>query len=358
MYFVSATELDRVAIISPSKSEGSRDRDNIAVPALFRHDGKERLSSVFHRSVRISAQTVQELLLFYQTKLDGKYTMHTRPCAWDSACICMYMRVLESQCEHPASVSAAAYEVPVEDGIRYLTFQVAFCSPRARLGVAETRVESSFGDGRPYCTPTLLNSIVLRSEVRSGGESAGIRHMICPEANVRANSSNIYPQSAAMITDGTYRIENDLYDKRYVCMLGDKSGDWEFVGHDVGDIIKVEVKDKVRHLATLYDTVTDLYIGIDGKANKVKGYTQPQVLQLSSDDGDKFEIHRQNINKVWTLKDDSDLCQIIAEAPPDSDRKYWKFEKASTITAAGRTRSSTQAGREFNDSFALACFEN
>ncbi|KAG2152694.1 hypothetical protein DEU56DRAFT_907864 [Suillus clintonianus] len=109
-------------------------------------------------------------------------------------------------------------------------------------------------------------------------------------------------------------------------MSGDKSGNREFVGHDVGDIIEVEVKDKVQHLATLYDIGTDLYIGIDRKAG-LSGYTEPQVLQLSSDDGEKFEIHKQNINSVWILKDNSNWSWIVTEAPPDSDTKYWEFQR-------------------------------
>ncbi|KAG2152717.1 hypothetical protein DEU56DRAFT_512383 [Suillus clintonianus] len=96
-------------------------------------------------------------------------------------------------------ISCSPCEVPVEDGIRYLAFQVAFCNPRARLGVAETRVESSFGDGRPYCTPTLLNSIVLRSEVRSGGESVNF-FPTCP-SHLQGGESGL---TSSLISDLNY----------------------------------------------------------------------------------------------------------------------------------------------------------
>ncbi|KAG1855164.1 hypothetical protein DFJ58DRAFT_841184 [Suillus subalutaceus] len=97
-----------------------------------------------------------------------------------------------------------------------------------------------------------------------------------------------------MIPSGPYKIRNVLYVDRYVHMSGNK----EFVGHDVAQIIRVHrysnalpiqvnVKDVVQHLATLYDTETNLYLGIDQIDGKVKGFTDPQVLQLSSDDGVK-----------------------------------------------------------------------
>lgn len=127
-----------------------------------------------------------------------------------------------------------------------------------------------------------------------------------------------------MIPPGTYKIANVLYPNRYVCMSGNK----DFVGHDVGDTIKVEVKDEVQHLATLYDTVTSLYIGIDMLEGKAKGYTEPKELQLSSTDGKYFEIHMKSSDDVCVLKNDKDWSEIVVEAAPASDEKYWKFEKA------------------------------
>ncbi|KAG2085755.1 hypothetical protein BD769DRAFT_522342 [Suillus cothurnatus] len=91
--------------------------------------------------------------------------------------------------------------------------------------------------------------------------------------------------------------------------------------------IKVEVTDLVQHLATLYDTRTGLYIGVDTQDGKVKGYTDPHVLQLSSDDGIKFEIHPKDLNDVWYLKDGGNWTFIIVEPAPISEGKYWKFDK-------------------------------
>jgi hypothetical protein len=126
-----------------------------------------------------------------------------------------------------------------------------------------------------------------------------------------------------MIPTGQYKISNVLYPNRYAHMSGNK----EFVGHDVADIIKVEVTDLVQHLATLYDTRTGLYIGVDTQDGKVKGYTDPHVLQLSSDDGIKFEIHPKDLNDVWYLKDGGNWTFIIVEPAPISEGKYWKFDK-------------------------------
>ncbi|KAG1874923.1 hypothetical protein F4604DRAFT_1925080 [Suillus subluteus] len=106
------------------------------------------------------------------------------------------------------------------------------------------------------------------------------------------------------------------------------SGNKEFVGHDVAQIIQVDVKDVVQHLATLYDTETNLYLGIDQIDGKVKGFTDPQVLQLSSEDGVKFEIHPKDVDEVWYLKDGGNWTFITVEPAPASDAKYWTFEKA------------------------------
>ncbi|KAG2136936.1 uncharacterized protein EDB93DRAFT_1253796 [Suillus bovinus] len=126
-----------------------------------------------------------------------------------------------------------------------------------------------------------------------------------------------------MIKPGNYRIGNVMYSQRYVCMSGNK----EFVGHDVGEIIRVDVIDEVEHLATLFDTATNLYIGIDMMKSNVVGLEKPQVLQLSSIDGEKFEIHAQDVDDVWLLKDNGNWSWIRVEAAPATDNKYWKFEK-------------------------------
>ncbi|KAG1874924.1 hypothetical protein F4604DRAFT_1680791 [Suillus subluteus] len=80
-----------------------------------------------------------------------------------------------------------------------------------------------------------------------------------------------------------------------------------------------------QHLATLYDIYANLYLGIDQINAKAKGYTDPQVLQLSSDDGIKFTIHTKNADKVWVLKDGGNSTPITVEPAPASDEKYWEF---------------------------------
>ncbi|KAG1855146.1 hypothetical protein DFJ58DRAFT_841167 [Suillus subalutaceus] len=127
-----------------------------------------------------------------------------------------------------------------------------------------------------------------------------------------------------MIPSGPYKIRNVLYVDRYVHMSGNK----EFVGHDVAQIIQVDVKDVVQHLATLYDTETNLYLGIDQIDGKVKGFTDPQVLQLSTEDGVKFEIHPKDVDDVWYLKDGGNWTFITVQAAPASEAKYWTFGKA------------------------------
>ncbi|KAG2352649.1 hypothetical protein BDR07DRAFT_1615584 [Suillus spraguei] len=125
-----------------------------------------------------------------------------------------------------------------------------------------------------------------------------------------------------MIPPGNYRISNVRYPNRYVCMSGNK----EFVANDAGNIIQVIVTDQVQHLVNLFDTVTSVYIGVDKEDNKVKGYPAPRVLQLSSDDGKKFEIHAKDENNVWVLNDDGNWTYIVLEPAPDSNKKYWTFE--------------------------------
>ncbi|KAG1813589.1 uncharacterized protein BJ212DRAFT_1300982 [Suillus subaureus] len=127
---------------------------------------------------------------------------------------------------------------------------------------------------------------------------------------------------SGMIESGKYKIANYMYPNRYVYM----SGNNEFVGHDVAQIIQVDVIDVVQHLATLFDTATNKYLGCDLDDGKVKGYDDPQVLQLSGDDGVRFVIHPQDVNQVWVLKDDGNWTFITVEPAPDSDNKYWTFE--------------------------------
>ncbi|KAG2351138.1 hypothetical protein BDR07DRAFT_1446557 [Suillus spraguei] len=91
----------------------------------------------------------------------------------------------------------------------------------------------------------------------------------------------------------------------------------EFVGHDVPDTFYVDVVDKVPHLATLKDTKTGLYLTLDPQrkivGHKVVGKMEPQILQLSSEDGEMFIIHPQDVNEVAYLKDDGNWSW------------YWKF---------------------------------
>ncbi|KAG2097778.1 hypothetical protein BD769DRAFT_1677729 [Suillus cothurnatus] len=108
---------------------------------------------------------------------------------------------------------------------------------------------------------------------------------------------------SGMIPTGAYMVFNVAYPDRYISMSGDK----DFVGHEVGDKIQVDVKDEVEHLATLFDIKTGMYLGVDQINGKVKGYTDPQVLQLSNSSREStFEIHVMNVDEVWALKDGKD----------------------------------------------------
>ncbi|KAG1813591.1 uncharacterized protein BJ212DRAFT_1482494 [Suillus subaureus] len=121
-----------------------------------------------------------------------------------------------------------------------------------------------------------------------------------------------------MINPGKYKIANFKYPNLYVYM----TGDGDLVMHTVAQIIQVDVIDKVQHFATIFDTATNKYLGCDLDDGKAKGFTDSQVLQLSSDDGVKFDV-----NHVWFLKEGKDWTPITVQPAPDSDAKYWKFEK-------------------------------
>ncbi|KAG2030751.1 hypothetical protein BDR03DRAFT_974181 [Suillus americanus] len=132
--------------------------------------------------------------------------------------------------------------------------------------------------------------------------------------------------SGIMIPSGVYLMCNKRYTNRYVCM----SGDNDVVGNDVGDSIKVEVIDENQRTATFYDTQTGLYLGIDQTTAKVKGYTDPQVLQLSAgSDRNNVEIHLTNGNDVWSLNDVGTSTPIIVQPVRGSDKQYWMFIKAA-----------------------------
>ncbi|KAG2067734.1 hypothetical protein BDR04DRAFT_1144229 [Suillus decipiens] len=137
-----------------------------------------------------------------------------------------------------------------------------------------------------------------------------------------STQQNSQPTMANMIESGCYNICNVMYSDRYICM----SGNHEFVGHDVPDKFFVHVVDKVKHLATLKDTATGLYLTLDPETHKVVGKTEPEVLQLSSEDGYKFVIHPQNVNQVAYLKDNGNWSWIYVGPAPQEDRKYWTFQ--------------------------------
>ncbi|KAG2356152.1 hypothetical protein BDR07DRAFT_1424122 [Suillus spraguei] len=106
------------------------------------------------------------------------------------------------------------------------------------------------------------------------------------------------------------------------------SGNNEFVGHDVPDTFYVHVVEEVSHLATLKDTKTGLYLTLDPKDHKVVGRTEPQILQLSSEDGEKFIIHPQDVNEVAYLKDGGNWSWIyVGPALQGNESKYWMFER-------------------------------
>ncbi|KAG2360748.1 hypothetical protein BDR07DRAFT_1411646 [Suillus spraguei] len=130
---------------------------------------------------------------------------------------------------------------------------------------------------------------------------------------------------STMIDSGLYNINNVQYSNRYIVM----SGNNEFVGHDVPDTFYVDVVDKVSHLATLKDTKTGLYLTLDPQDHKVVGKMEPQILQLSTEDGEMFIIHPQDVNEVAYLKDDGNWSWIyVGPAPASGYAKYWRFCKA------------------------------
>ncbi|KAG1789062.1 uncharacterized protein HD556DRAFT_1311629 [Suillus plorans] len=109
---------------------------------------------------------------------------------------------------------------------------------------------------------------------------------------------------------GQYRIANVEYPYRYVSMSGN-----QFVGQDVGEIIKVDIVDNVPGLVTLYDTAAGVYIGVD-----------LEVFQLSAAGRGHLEIHPQDVNKVWVLNNDNIGTAISVEPAPGSNKNYWTFE--------------------------------
>ncbi|KAG2068621.1 hypothetical protein BDR04DRAFT_1143707 [Suillus decipiens] len=82
----------------------------------------------------------------------------------------------------------------------------------------------------------------------------------------------------SIIPSGAYNISNDMYPNLYFSM----SGNNEFVGSNVADIIQVNFQDGDTTLATLYDTASQLYVGFNMGEHKVTGYTNPQKLKLST----------------------------------------------------------------------------
>ncbi|KAG2354301.1 hypothetical protein BDR07DRAFT_1429938 [Suillus spraguei] len=129
-----------------------------------------------------------------------------------------------------------------------------------------------------------------------------------------------------MIRPGLYGINNVEYSNRYIFM----SGNDEFVGHDFPDTFYVDVVEEVQHLATLKDTKTGLYLTLDPMDHKVIGRTEPQILQLSSEDGEKYIIHPQDVNEVAYLKDGGAWSPIyVGPALQGNESKYWKFVPAN-----------------------------
>ncbi|KAG2097779.1 hypothetical protein BD769DRAFT_1644155 [Suillus cothurnatus] len=128
---------------------------------------------------------------------------------------------------------------------------------------------------------------------------------------------------SGMIPSGAYMVSNVAYPDRYISMSGDR----DLVGHEAGDKIQVDVTDEVAHLATLFDIKTGLYLGVDQMNGKVKGYTDPQVLQLSYGNGDNaLKIHVANVNEVWALKDGNDGTLITVQPATGTNQECWTFE--------------------------------
>ncbi|KAG1867119.1 hypothetical protein C8R48DRAFT_671993 [Suillus tomentosus] len=121
---------------------------------------------------------------------------------------------------------------------------------------------------------------------------------------------------------GRFKIANVAYPYRYVSMSDDK----QLVGQDNGNVIQVDVKDNVAGLVTLYDGSVGVYIGIDFEKNRVVGYDDPQVLQLSAAGNGGYVIHPQDQDKVWVLDNDVIGTAITVEPAPGSNKMYWLFE--------------------------------
>lgn len=135
-----------------------------------------------------------------------------------------------------------------------------------------------------------------------------------------------------MIPTGEYKICNAQYSDRYFCMSGNR----EFVGHDVPHIIRLNVLSEREYLVTLLDVRSQLFIGIDPKEGKVKGYRDPHLIQLYAHEDDvKYIIYERTDFNLCYLKDGGNWTpisteQIDGEINGDtnvSDSRLWTFER-------------------------------
>ncbi|KAG2368896.1 hypothetical protein BDR07DRAFT_1605036 [Suillus spraguei] len=137
--------------------------------------------------------------------------------------------------------------------------------------------------------------------------------LIYTRQNLQSNMS--------IIPSGAYNISNAMYPNLYFAMSGNK----EFVGRDVADIIQVKFQDEDTTLATLYDTASQLYIGFNMGEQKVTGYTDPQKLQLSTSWENSLVIQDPSTAQVCYFQDGSEGSSIdVGEESGDSNQR-WRF---------------------------------
>ncbi|KAG1732903.1 uncharacterized protein EDB91DRAFT_1084637 [Suillus paluster] len=142
-----------------------------------------------------------------------------------------------------------------------------------------------------------------------------------------------------MIQTGNYKIQNVMFNTQFADLAnGDPADGTEVMGHEEDGTTAgqkhrtffVEVVNPVLGLVTIKNETSGTYVTINERTNKVEGNHQSQELQLSTEGGSDYVIHRYNVNSVWILNEPADWTQITtAPAPPpgtaDFLKKYWKF---------------------------------
>ncbi|KAG2068614.1 hypothetical protein BDR04DRAFT_1102923 [Suillus decipiens] len=131
-----------------------------------------------------------------------------------------------------------------------------------------------------------------------------------------------------MISSGLYNITNAMYPDMF--FGGVLTSNDTCIGSSLGyAMVQVDVKDEDTRLATLYIPGPELYVGFNMEGHVATGYTDPQVLQLSSGYGDTLVIQQQNTDEVCYIQEDvrSGWTPIYVGPAPEDDGKYWIFDK-------------------------------